>query len=756
MEWFDGKERRAIAVAASAALWAGAQSYAHAQSAQGQDERAGGVSVQTAPGTSAQPNQLNGANNAGPVTKGGTLPAVRVRGSSAQDSVRGFVARRTSTATRTDTPLEEIPQTVNVVTSAQIEAQGARSINEALRYVPGFSSYGASTRSDWYTALRGFTPNVYVDGLPVPSTMNLAAWRVDPYQIDTVTVLRGPTSVLYGQGDPGSLVDVQTKKPTSEPIHEIEVQVGNDARKQIGLDLGGKLNRDGTLTYRFVGVGRDGNMPTGPNADQRLMLAPSVQWRPDADTSLTLSATYLHDSTDVSDNFLPAVGTILNNPNGAISRDLYTGDPSFSRYDKRQWSVGYAFEKRLNDVWTLRQNARYAHLSLNNETVYGGGLDTSDPTQATLTRYAGLFQPNYTRFDLVNEAQAQFRTGSIAHTVLFGFSYSRQLSTDSEQAALAPSLNMYNPVYTPVSSAIFSGPTSFGPTDVRSTLDSFGLYAQDQIKLTPRVVVTIGGREDISRTRTDNVVAGTEQSQRNTAFSGRVGFVFLGDYGLSPYVSYATSFNPTIGVTAGGTPFAPTRGKQIEAGLRWKPTAKNLMLTAAVYQIDQTNVLTPDPNDPTHVNSVQTGRVRSRGIEFSAVGNVTRDLTVAAAYAYQDVKNVEANDVSLDKWPVAIPLPRETASVWGDWTWHTGPLSGLGLGAGVRYTSGAAGGADNALQVPAYTLFDAAIHYDVRNWRFAVNATNLFNRRYVTGCQSDAACFYGNGRTVIATARYDW
>ncbi|WP_116141584.1 TonB-dependent siderophore receptor [Trinickia diaoshuihuensis] len=736
MEWFDGKERRAIAVAASAALWAGVQGYAHAQSAQGQDEHAASTSTS--------------------VQAGGALPTVRVQGSSAQDSVRGFVARRTSTGTKTDTPLDEIPQTVNVVTSAQIESQGALSVNEALRYVPGFSSYGASTRSDWYTALRGFSPNPYIDGLAAPNTLNLAAWRVDPYQIESVTVLRGPTSVLYGQGDPGALVDIRTKQPTAEPIHEIEVQVGNDARKEIGLDLGGKLTKDGALTYRFVGVGRDGNMTTGPQADQRLMLAPSVQWRPDADTSLTVSATYLHDSTDVSDNFLPAAGTILTNPNGQISRDLYTGDPSFARYDKRQWSIGYAFEKRLDAVWTLRQTARYAHLSLNNEGTYGGGLDPTDPTQATLTRYAGLFQPNYTRFDWENNAQAYFHTGSIAHTVLFGFSYSRQLSTDSEQVALAPSLNLYHPVYTPVTTAIFSGPTSFGPTDVRTTLDSIGIYAQDQIKLTPRVVATIGGREDISRTRTQNVVAGTVQSQRNTAFSGRVGFVYLGDYGLSPYVSYATSFNPVIGVTAGGTPFAPTRGKQIEAGLRWKPTAKNLMLTAAIYQIDQTNVLTPDPNDPSHVNSVQTGRVRSRGIELSAVGNVTRDLTVAAAYAYQDVKNVEANDASLDKWPVAIPLPRETASVWGDWTWHTGPLAGLGLGAGVRYTSAAAGGFDNSLQVPAYALIDAAIHYDVRNWRFAVNATNLFDRRYVTGCQSDAACFYGNGRTVVATARYDW
>ncbi|BCZ80539.1 TonB-dependent siderophore receptor [Paraburkholderia terrae] len=729
MEWVTGTQRRAIAAAASMTFLATATGYAQAQQA---------------------PDNQNSAQD-----KTATLPAVKVQGTAAGDT-DGFVAHRTATATKTDTPLDEVPQTVNIVTAAQIEEQGATSINQALRYVPGFSSYGASTRSDWYTAIRGFTPSVFVDGLQVPNTLNLASWRVDPFQVESITVLRGPTSVLYGQGDPGSLVDIQTKQPTAERIREIELQIGTDARKQIGIDLGGKIDKDGTLTYRFVGVGRDGNMPTGPNADQRLMFAPSIKWQPTADTSLTLYATYLRDNTDVSDNFLPASGTILPNPNGVISNDLYTGDGNFARYDKRQWSVGYQFEQRLNPTWTFRQNTRYMHLSLNNSTVYGGGLDPTDPTEASLTRYAGQFQPNYSRFDIDNQAQAQFHTGSIEHTVLLGFEYNRQLSTDSEQLALAPSLNMFNPVYVPVTSDIFSGPNSFGYSDTKTKLDSFGVYAQDQIKLTPRIVFTIGGRQDWSRNTTTNTVANTEQRQNDHAFTYRVGAVYLGDYGLSPYISYATSFNPVIGVNADGTPFQPTKGKQIELGLRWQPFNKNLMLNAAIYQINQTNVTTPDPNDPTGTFSVQTGEVRSRGIEFSAVGNITRDLSIIASYAYQDVKNIKANDDSLNKWPVAIPLPHQTASLWADWTWHTGPLTGLGFGAGLRYASYSAGAADNSLHVPGYTVYDAAVHYNISKWRFAVNATNIFNRRYVTGCQSAFACFYGNQRTVLATARYDW
>ena len=741
MEWATGTRRNAIAAATGIAFYAAAATYAHAQAA--------------AQGTETQGAQPDSKIQQG-ATPEDTLPAITVNAGSEGDGTVGLVAKRSATGTKTDTPINEIPQTINVITAAQMEQTGATSINEALRYTPGFSSYGADVRSDWYSALRGFTPSVFQDGLQVPNTLNLASWRVDPYMIDSITILRGPTSVLYGQGDPGAIVDIQSKLANGERVRQVEMQLGDYARKQIAFDIGDKIDKDGTLSYRFVGVGRDGNSLTGPHAEQRVSFAPSIKWQPTASTSLTIAASYLQDWGDASNNFLPAEGTVLPNPNGKISPDLYTGDPTYSYYRKKEWSVGYQFEHKFDPIWTFRQNVRWMHLSLDQGAVWGAGLDASDPTQQTMSRYAGLFQPNYSRFDVDNQAQARFGTGPVEHTLLLGFEYNRQNTTDSEWLAQGPSLNMYNPVYTPVSTAIFAGPDSYGQTNTRSSMDSFGVYAQDQIKW-QRWVLTLGGRQDWSNTKQDDLVAGTQFKQDDHAFSGRAGLVFLGDYGLSPYVNYATSFNPTLGVKlAGGGLAEPTKGRQIEAGLRWQPPSKNLMLNAAVYQINQTNVLTPDPTDPTNTFSIQTGEVRSRGIELSAVGKVTRNVSVIAAYVYQDVKNIKANDDSLNKWPVSIPLPRQMASLWGDWTWHTGPLTGLGLGAGIRYQSGLAGAYDNSLYVPSYTVYDAAIHYDTRNWRFAVNAQNIFNRTFVSGCQSTSTCFYGNPRTVVATARYDW
>ncbi|MET3823660.1 MULTISPECIES: TonB-dependent siderophore receptor [Burkholderia] len=724
-----GSVRRAIAIAAGGTLCAAAAGGAHAQ-----------------------------ASNAAATPSGDAaamLPKIDVTGEAARASL-GLVGLRTATATRTDTPVAEIPQTTNIVTAQQIEMTGATDLNQALRYVPGFATFGSDTRTDWYAALRGFTPTLYVDGLAAPNTAVIANWRVDPYTIDSIAVLRGPTSVLYGAGEPGAIVDAHTKLADGERVREAGVQIGNDARKQTMLDIGDKLDSDGRYAYRFVGIARDGNAVTGPNADRRVAVAPSFRWRPTADTSLTVSASFLQDHGDISSNFLPASGTVLPNRNGRLSQDIYMGDPTFNDYRKKQWSLGYALEHRVNPIWTLQQDVRWSRLSLDDATVFGNGFMPGSTTN--MMRFAGLFQLNYSRLDIDNRAQARFATGPLEHTLLLGLQFDRQTTTNSVWLALAPSLNLYHPVYRPVTAAIFSGRTSLGHVDQYTAMNSLGAYAQDQMRWN-RWTLTLGGREDRVNARFDDRAAGIGTQQDVSAFSGRVGLTYQGDAGLSPYVSYSTSFDPVIGVRmyGGGLP-KPTRGKQTEAGLRWQPAGRNLMLTAAVYRIDQTNVLTPTPPnlDPTGTSSVQTGKVRSRGIELSAVGNVTRELSIVASYVYQDVKNVQANDASLNNWPVSVPLPRQMASLWTDWTWHTGALSGLGVGAGVRYQSASAGAPDNSLTVPSATLYDLAMHYELRHWRFALNVANVFDRRYVSGCTSYTVCVFGNERTVLASAKYNW
>ncbi len=558
MEWAIGTRRRAIAAAASVAFYAAAAGHAQAQ------QSAAGDSQQATQQTSATQQDATPAN---------TLPSISVKGAAESEAPVGLVARRSSTGTKTDTALNEIPQTINVVTAQQVEETGATSVNEALRYVPGFSTYGADVRSDWYSVLRGFTPTVFVDGLQVPNTLNLSSWRVDPYMIDSITVLRGPTSVLYGQGDPGAIVDVQSKLANGERIREIEMQLGDYARKQLAFDVGDKIDKDGTLSYRFVGVGRDGNSQTGPNPEQRVAIAPSVKWQPNAKTSLTVEATYLQDWGDASNNFLPAQGTILPNPNGKISPDLYTGDPEFSHYRKKQWSVGYQFEYKFDPVWTFRQNTRLMHLSLDQGQVFGGGLDPADPTEASLLRYVGLYQLNYSRFDVDNQALAKFRTGPLDHTVLLGFEYNRQFyrqptANEFAMATAAAAEYVQQPgLHADGTPTLFSGgPDAFPRTDT---------YIDAQHVL---IACTRAGPDQVAALGADarrppglehhlcgerSRAAGTRVTQNDVMRSpGRVGCSIIKSRrtGLSPYVSYSTSFNPLMGVKIAGGGALPAAG----------------------------------------------------------------------------------------------------------------------------------------------------------------------------------------------------
>ena len=673
--------------------------------------------------------------------------------------VGSYVAKRSITATKTDTPIHETPQSISVVTRERMEAQGVQSVNEALRYTPGVSSYGANNRSDWYTVVRGFSPTTYLDGLQLPTTINLASWMVDPYMLERVEVLRGPAGVLYGQGDPGGVINQVSKRPSTVSSHEIQAQYGTDARRQLGFDSTGALDDEGVWSYRVTAIGHEANIRDTPWEDKRQALSAALTWQPSEDTRLTVLGSYLADDSNAQDNFLPAVGTLSHSPYGKIGRDTFTGDKHFSKYEKTQYSLGYEFETRLNDVWQLRQNLRYSHLDLNDNMVFGVGTTAyygmEGGDERTLLRYAGIENPKYSRWAVDNQAQADFSTGAIGHTLLIGVDWQRQQTSDPQAYILTTPVDLYGGTdYGPVDPSQFTPDTwSYSHQTSRQT----GLYLQDQLHFDDHWVLTLGGRYDWATSETRNwTVAGSDPEihTRDEAFSGRVGLVYLADNGLAPYLSYSEGFTPNPGTDANNQPFEPTEAKQYEAGIKYQPPGSNSSVTAAVFEITQDNVLTTAPGNPN--DKVQTGQVRSRGIELEGVASLSNELNLIATYTYQDVKVTKANDESDGKTPISIPTPRNLASVWADYTLHDGLLRGLGFGAGVRYTGRNPGAPDNSLNVPAYTLLDAAVHYETGPWRFAVNASNLADKEYVAGCYDATRCIYGNGRTVLGTATYRW
>lgn len=477
-----------------------------------------------------------------------------------------------------------------------------------------------------------------------------------------------------------------------------------------------------------------------------------LTFQPDEDTRLTLLASWLYDDSNGGDGFYPAAGTINFNPNGHIHRDVFPADKAFQKYEKKQFSLGYEFSKRLNDTWQVRQNLRYSRLDLDDNMIYGTGFEPGSLT--TISRTAEVDDFTYKRWTVDNQAQADFTAGGIDQTLLIGLDYQHQNSSERDVYTAAPSLNLYNPVFVPFDPSVFNDPQKSSRYRPNSTLNQTGLYLQDQLKLDDHWRLTLSGRYDWASSETNEHVSGTHVEQKDEALSGRVGVVYLADNGLAPYASYSTGFTPNSGIDANGKPFDPTEAEQYEAGIKFSPKDTNASVTAAVFQITQSNVTTPSPLNPNF--NVQTGEIRSRGFELEGTASLSRELDLIASYTYQDVKVTKANDVSKGNTPTFIPIPRNMASLWADYTLRDGVLKNFGVGAGVRYVGANPGGADNSLEVPSYTVFDASAHYQTGPWKLALNVTNLTNDDYISGCYDATRCLFGNPRTAVASATYRW
>ncbi|AWB07532.1 TonB-dependent siderophore receptor (plasmid) [Azospirillum humicireducens] len=697
-----------------------------------------------------------------PQTGGVVLDPVTVQGTRerATGPVVGYVARQSATATKTDTPILETPQSVAVVTRDQMDAQAAQNLADALNYTSGvttgrngesssFGGDGISVRGFGGDGTTGVSFNEYLDGLRLKGSGYLTS-GIDPYLFERVEVLKGPASVLFGQASPGGLVNMVTKQPSPDAKHEILLQTGSNGRKQAALDVGGDVTGDGRLSYRFAGVGLDTETQTDFTERRRLAAAPSVTWKPTDDTSLTLIGLYQRDNFDGSPlNFLPAQGTLLYNPNGKLPTSFFMGDPNFNEWDRKTMSIGYRFEHRFDEHWTVRQNARYLHNDLSYKGLYAAGLQAD---LRTMRRSAFSLTERADDLTIDNQIQATFDTGPLRHTVLAGVDHQRLKSDTVRGLATAPTLDIFNPVY----GLSIADPPIYQSIATRIT--QTGVYAQDQIKW-GGLVLLMGGRQDWAETRQRNRLNQGTSAQQSDAFTGRVGALYLFDNGLAPYASYSESFEPTAGSDFFGRPFEPTTGQQYEAGVKYQPPGSNSLLTVSAFHITQQNVTTADPQ---HTNfNVQTGEIRSRGIEAEARISLAEGLNAVASYTWLDAEVTKSNDVNRGKRPVAVPT--HSASAWGDYTVQDGPLAGLGGGIGVRYVGFTYGDPANSFKVPSHTLVDAALRYDLSHLhphlqgvQAAVNASNLFDKEFVSACSRATNCYYGLRRTVIGSLKYSW
>ncbi|PZQ88763.1 MAG: TonB-dependent siderophore receptor [Leifsonia xyli] len=697
-------------------------------------------------------------------------------GDAADGPLKDFVATRTRGGTKTDTPLRETPASVSVIGRKQIEATGSRTLGEATRYTAGVRELfgGADPRYDQYQ-IRGFnasTTGLYLDGLQLLASSGLP-FKLEPYGLDRIEILRGPSSVLYGGTNPGGLINAVSKKPTEELFAEVTTGINSFGNLYGGFDVGGPIDgKPDTKApispqwfYRVTGMGKIGDTQTDHSDDDRVFIAPSVTYKPDEDTSFTVLASYQRDRT-TGVPFLPYVGTVTKAPFGRIPTDFITSKGHegglYNGVKREQAMLGYQFEHRLDDTFTVRQNARYSRGENELFSLIGGGYVGRNPASGQLNRLGFFANPKVDLFTVDTQVEARFATGALQHTTLFGVDYKHVKFDDTQRTGPASPIDIDDPDY----GQPFGGLTTLGIRAI-SKQDQIGGYVQDQIKL-GRLNIVFGGRLDNATTKVDNRLnALLSDKNSDTAFSGRAGLVYDLGFGVSPYVSYSNSFQPLVGINnATQQILKPEKGEQYEAGVKFQPEGWRSFITAAVFDLKRKNFLVANPANAQQ--TIQSGEARSRGVEIEAVASLAEGLDLVASYTDFNIENTK----NLDPFVVGLApfnTPERYASAFLDYTIQTGDLQGLGAGFGVRYMGKAiiddpatpAIGTTPAkprgtLPLPHYTLADAVVHYEKGAWRGAVNVSNLFDKTFVAQCSSATQCFYGERRKVTASLTYRW
>jgi iron complex outermembrane receptor protein len=682
---------------------------------------------------------------------------------SAYGPVDGYVATRSATATKTDTPILEVPQTINVVTAHQVDVQGARNLTQALRYTPGVNTGGFTDRNsiaDEITS-RGFAPTpLYLDGAYIPYAGSLGgAPQIDPYTLERIEVLKGPSSVLYGQNQPGGLINMVSKRPTTEQQNQIKLGAGSYNRVNGAFDTSGPIDDQKQFSYRLVGVANKGNEQVDHNNSERMLLAPSLTWAPTEDTALTLLAQIQRDDGLPDYQTLPRVGSLDRGPTGErINRHFFSGDSNFNDYRRDQYVFGYDFSHTLTDDLKYRSTARYTDVRDQYKGFYLRSFVTDDDGVTDFTRANRAkvdWRQHNIAYTLDNNLEYTFNTGALEHMTLAGVDYrhfTRKYDGYNANNVLPVDLYGKNNYDT-------SNVTPELTTKWDNTLRQNGVYLQDQIKL-DQWILTIGGRQDWAELDNKDLLASTHEAKRDSQFTGRVGLTYVTDFGLAPYVSYSESFLPTLGTAAperGGKAFEPTKGEQYEVGVKYQPFEKTL-ITASVYQVKQKNVLTGDDDYPEYM--AQSGEVRSRGVELEVKSSID-NVDVLASASYMDsfyTKDTWGNQGNRNEAQSPV-----SAALWVDYHFTQATLNGLTFGAGARYTGRKPGDAANSFDVPSYVVYDATISYDMgkldaslRGLQTRLNVQNIFDREYVSDCNFSFGCYYGQERVASVEMSYDW
>ena len=726
--------------------------------------------------------------------------------------VTGLRQASVSSATKTGTPLIETSQTITVIDGEELERRGAISLNQAVGYVAGVAANqrgGTVSRYD-QMYLRGFAPGLFLDGMRLIAGP-YSTPQTDFNRIDQIDIMKGPASVLYGNGTPGGLINLSSKKPEAEAFGRFEAQLGNyDSVRLVG-DINQPLDADGKWRVRLVGGWQKADGFTKLTESERYHISPMITFAPDDQTNITLIASYQHAPSGSGYSGAPVYGSALPNPKGPIDYDMNTGDPAYEVYDHKQKSVALLFRRAFNDHLAFRSNVRFQNNKLSYRQFYVAGFATTgtglniNTDYSTIIRGGGGADEDFNTLTMDSSFNAEFETAGIEHNILVGLDYLRITGENfqhfnSGQTAnpltSIPNLNLYAPVYGRVPSLNL---TLLSPayTNSYSQRDQTGVYIQDQMTIGGLHLIA-SGRWDWYNQRTLNKKNNALTPLSQNAFTMRFGALYAFEFGLSPYVSYTESFEPQAGADYLGNPFSPTTGNMYEAGLKFQPRGLNALITLSAYELKRQNVPVGDPlagtgGRPTN-SQIQIGETRVRGVELEARGELRPGLDLVFAGTYTDALITQGAPAVPASAPtptrlgttgmpsttgtVPLGVPEWQASAFLSYDFGRGgagdgPLGGLSLGGGFRHVGGSFGSTSykvansvtifELFKTKSFTLVDAMLAYDLGHaspsmdgLSIAVNAQNLFDKKHISSCFLSNSCYFGASRTVMGSLRYKW
>ena len=697
---------------------------------------------------------VKAAPKADTVTLGGISVTASAERETPTGPVIGYVAKRSAAGSKTDTAIIDTPQSISVVTNDELRNRQAETLSQALNYTPGVTSQPTSfSRTADRFRIRGMdvesaTGGSMRDGMRLQS--NSYDGTQEPFGLERVEVLRGAASVLYGQLSPGGVINAVSKRPGNAPVREVQLQTGSHDRKQVAVDVGGKVPGSDTLDYRLTMLDRKSNTSQDYLNDDKLYIAPALTWRPSADTALTILSFYQKTATRFSAPMPYQLVEGIGTGPVRIAREAFIGEPDYDKMKGDMHAIGYEFEHRFRDKVKVSHKLRYfeADVSWN----YLQAQTTAAAIRNASER--GLLARQYSdRRERVRGIVSDTNlTGSwqllgVDHTVLAGVD-AYQTTYDSRNfRGNAPTLNLlaYN----------YGQPVTVNrarSVDRGSRIETLqkGIYLQDQVSLGETWTVLLGARHDWASQDQTLRRNGTRLDKDDSATTWRAGLVYKTASGLAPYVSYSESFFPVTAAAANGQSFKPTGGKQYEAGVRYQPPGSNMLLSAAVYELTQTDVLKYDAGNDVYR---QAGQVRSKGLELEAKADIGRGASLIASYAYTDARTTRST-IASEIGQRSEDTPFHQAALWLDYSFASLGLPQLTTGAGARY-KGSTQPSGMSRSMPAYTMLDAMLSYRLsRHWQLTANLSNLANKQF-TYCEF-AICSYGDKRQATATLSYQW